>query len=159
AEPHHEEVYMAPGWSYFVENDAYREHIRTYIDQDEMKHCESPLAAVGHANMPATKRFAVNGVGAVICAWYCFYRKSSVGDLQRGERYRSRDWCYVTHSALLPGGVHHRMAQYPEGWRIRFGDVIIVFVIPKFHILGHSDKCQNNLDINKTEGLGRMCGE
>ncbi|KAI0039987.1 hypothetical protein FA95DRAFT_1503469 [Auriscalpium vulgare] len=170
------DVDMAPGWSYFVENESYQEHVRTYIDQDEMKHCESSFAAVDHANMPAAKRFAVNGVGAVICARHCFYRKSSVGDLQRGERYCNMDYILLSTIARTAGNVKmlvlsydiacqfsinflSRMAQYPEGLRIKFNDVTIIFVIPKFHILGHGEKCQLGLNINTTEGLGRTCGE
>ncbi|KAI0037592.1 hypothetical protein FA95DRAFT_1614058 [Auriscalpium vulgare] len=73
-----EDVELAPGWSYFVENEAYAKHCNNYVDEEEMKHCDSLFAAVDHANMPSHKKYCVNGVGAAICARHCFYRKSGV---------------------------------------------------------------------------------
>ncbi|KAI0039995.1 hypothetical protein FA95DRAFT_1612138 [Auriscalpium vulgare] len=170
------DVDLAPGWAYFVEDGPYQELCKKFIDQAEMKHCQSSFAAVDHANIPTSKRFAVNGVGAVICARHCFYRKSGLGDIQQGERYCNIDYVLLSTIARTAPQIKvlvlsydiacqfsknlgRRMPQYPEVIRLNLDEVRIIYAVPKFHLLAHGDDCQNNFDLNKTEGVGRMCGE
>ncbi|KAI0037287.1 hypothetical protein FA95DRAFT_1475383, partial [Auriscalpium vulgare] len=170
------DVALAPGWAYFVENGPYKEHIEKYVDQEEMKHCDSSFAAIDHANVPAHKRFAVNGVGAVICARHCFYRKSGLGDLQRGERYCNMDYILLSTIAQTAGNIKlivltydiacqfsknfgRRMSEYPEGLRIDLNGVTFIFAVPKFHLLAHGPQCQVEYNLNQTDGVGRTCGE
>ncbi|KAA1479478.1 hypothetical protein DENSPDRAFT_855406 [Dentipellis sp. KUC8613] len=80
---------FAPGWSYFVPERPYQDHLATHKDEEEMKNCDSTFAAIDHANMPGQKCFAINGVGAVVCARHGFFQPNGVGDLPRGERYVS----------------------------------------------------------------------
>ncbi|KAI0042910.1 hypothetical protein FA95DRAFT_1584271 [Auriscalpium vulgare] len=171
------DVALAPGWSYFVENWPYKEHVKKYIDEEEMKHCDSSFAAVDHANNPARKRFAVNGVGAVICARHCFYRKGGIADLQRGERYCNMDYAVLSTIARTAAGITmivlsydiacqysknfaaRMLANYPQGFQINLGNVTIVFVVPKFHLLAHGQQCQVDYNLHYTNGVGRTCGE
>ncbi|KAI0054927.1 hypothetical protein BV25DRAFT_1922257 [Artomyces pyxidatus] len=171
-----DDVQLAPGWAYFVDEKPYQEHIAQYKDQVEMKHCGSNFAARDHANVPAQKRFCVNGVGAVICARHCFYRKSGVGDLQRGERYCNMD--FVLLSTIAKTAEHlktmvlsydiacqysknflKRMADFPTAFHIDVTDTSLTFVVPKFHLLAHGVSCQVSYSLNFTEGVGRTCGE
>ncbi|KAI0039152.1 hypothetical protein FA95DRAFT_1504561, partial [Auriscalpium vulgare] len=171
-----DDVELAPGWSYFVENKAYQRHIDKYVDEEEMKHCASSFAAVDHANMPTHKRFAVNGVGAVICARHCFYRRSGVGDLQKGERYCNMDYMVLASLAKTASeyksivisydiacqfsiNFARRMLQYPEDIRINWDDICVSFLVPKFHLLAHDTECRSKFDFNNEEGSGRTCGE
>ncbi|KAI0039250.1 hypothetical protein FA95DRAFT_1612723 [Auriscalpium vulgare] len=170
------DVSLSAGWAYFVENGPYKEHVAKYIDQEEMKCCDSSFAARDHANMPTHKRFAINGVGAVICARHCFYRKSGIVDLQRGERYCNMDYAVFSTIARTASGIKVivlsydiacqfsknfllRMQQYPEGLRINVDGVTLIFVVPKFHLLAHGQSCQVEFNLNYTEGVGRTCGE
>ncbi|TFY80078.1 hypothetical protein EWM64_g3925, partial [Hericium alpestre] len=53
---------LSPGWGYFVQEDDYQTYLKGYITEPEMKHCDSNHSAIDHANIPALKQFAVNGV-------------------------------------------------------------------------------------------------
>ncbi|KAI0060273.1 hypothetical protein BV25DRAFT_1871286 [Artomyces pyxidatus] len=171
-----DDVQLALGWSYFVEEEPYQAHIEAHKDEVEMKHCDSSFAAVDLANAPAQKRFAVNGVGAVICARHCFYRKNGIGDLQRGERYCNMDFVLLSTIAQTAAEMKsmvlsydiacqysknfkRRMDQFPVDFRIDVSQTSITFVVPKFHLLAHGTSCQVSYSLNFTEGVGRTCGE
>ncbi|KAI0066772.1 hypothetical protein BV25DRAFT_1867938 [Artomyces pyxidatus] len=171
-----EDVKLAPGWSYFVDDEPYQAHIETYKDQVEMKHCSSNFAANDLANVPAQKRFAINGVGSVICARHCFYLKNGIGDLQRGERYCNMDFVLLSTIAKVAEHLKtmvlsydiacqfsknflKRMAEFPAELRIDVTQTSLTFVVPKFHLLAHGESCQVSYSLNFTEGVGRTCGE
>ncbi|KAI0055066.1 hypothetical protein BV25DRAFT_1873220 [Artomyces pyxidatus] len=171
-----EDVKLAPGWSYFVNEEPYMAHVETYKDQVEMKHCSSNFAANDLANVPAQKRFAINGVGAVICARHCFYLKNGIGDLQRGERYCNMDFVLLSTIAKVAAELKtmvlsydiacqfsknflRRMEEFPAELRIDVSQTSITFVVPKFHLLAHGTSCQVSYSLNFTEGVGRTCGE
>jgi hypothetical protein len=50
-----------------------------------MKYCTSEHNALRTANLTKSKKYAVNGVGAVICARHLFYQPCGVVDLPAGE--------------------------------------------------------------------------
>ncbi|KAI0037608.1 hypothetical protein FA95DRAFT_1578725, partial [Auriscalpium vulgare] len=141
-----------------------------------MKACGSSFAAVDLANIPAQKRFAVNGVGAVICARHLFYRKNGVGDLSKGERYCNMDFLFLSTIAGTASSMKRivltydiacqysknfmrRMSQFPEAYQIDISETLIIFLIPKFHLLAHGLPCQVGFNLNNTEGMARTCGE
>ncbi|KAI0059390.1 hypothetical protein BV25DRAFT_1871612 [Artomyces pyxidatus] len=145
-----EDVKLAPGWSYFVDDEPYQAHIETYKDQVE-------------------KRFAINGVGAVICARHCFYLKNGIGDLQRGERYCNMDFVLLSTIAKVAEHLKtmvlsydiacqfsknflKRMAEFPAELRIDVTQTSMTFVVPKFHLLAHGESCQVTYSLNFTEG-------
>ncbi|KAI0062049.1 hypothetical protein BV25DRAFT_1870510 [Artomyces pyxidatus] len=171
-----DDVELAPGWAYFVPNKPYQEHVDKHKDEVEMKACGSTFAAVDLANIPAQKRFTVNGVGAVICARHLFYLMNSVADLHKGERYCSMD--YILLSAIAQTAAEmkkmvltydiacqfsknflRRMDQFPVELQIDVSQTDITFLIPKFHLLAHGTPCQVSYSLNFTEGVGRTCGE
>lgn len=38
-------------------------------------------------------------------------------------------------------------------------NMVIVWVVPKFHLAAHVEPCGDNFDLNKTDGTGKSCGE
>lgn len=107
-------TYMGDGWAFFVSQPAYAAHldkntdltevrihsfclyVPSLTDHSQMKHCASEHNALRNANMPTSKRWAVNGVGAVVCARHLLYFAQGIVDLPRGERFvyysSSFDW-------------------------------------------------------------------
>ncbi|KAI0059388.1 hypothetical protein BV25DRAFT_1785942, partial [Artomyces pyxidatus] len=169
------DVSLTSGWSYFVEESAYQQHLALHKDEAEMKHCKSTHAAVNASQMPGDKRFAVTGVGAAICARHLFYRAHGVGDLQRGERYVNMDYVVLSTISLTAPKIRdfflsydiscqwsqnfwNRMDRYP-GKELDPDEKTVKFVIPKFHLQAHGEPCQINYSLNYTEGVGRTCGE
>ncbi|KAA1479943.1 hypothetical protein DENSPDRAFT_743739, partial [Dentipellis sp. KUC8613] len=167
---------LAPGWAYFVHEKEYQEYLVDYLDQPEMKYCDSQHSAIDHANIPAMKRFAVNGVGAVICSRHCFYRKHGVVDLQRGERYCNMDYALFSTIVLTALTVRilvmsydiacsfsknffNRRLQQPPRLQGNFDNVKIKWAVPKFHLLAHGPKCQKSYSLNNMPGVGRTHGE
>ncbi|KAI0310954.1 hypothetical protein OF83DRAFT_1225801 [Amylostereum chailletii] len=94
--PNLHEINLSDRFTYFVVTQPYLEHLQKNNDEAEMKHCRSLHSAVNTANMPGHKRFAIDGVGAVICAQHLFYLAQGVGDLQHGERYVDMDYIVLS---------------------------------------------------------------
>ncbi|KAI0038056.1 hypothetical protein FA95DRAFT_1506105, partial [Auriscalpium vulgare] len=170
------DIELSPGWSYFVADGAYKAHLKNYRDEPEMKHCDSNHSAVDHANTPAQARFAVNGVGAVICSRHCFYHTGCIGDLQKGERYSNMD--YMVLSMLrhaLPGlkslfisydiacsyskNFHERLKRYASDLQLDLSNINLTWNVPKFHLLAHGRSCQVEYALEQTRGTGRTHGE
>ena len=75
---------LAPGWSYFNASEPYHEHLRKYVDQEEISTCAG-FAALFLANLKSRKGVRVTGVGGVVCR-HELWRPNRIGDLQKGER-------------------------------------------------------------------------
>ncbi|KAI0040342.1 hypothetical protein FA95DRAFT_1502997 [Auriscalpium vulgare] len=170
------DIELSPGWGYFVNTEAYDAFLKDYIDEPEMKHCDSNHSARDHANTPAQKRFAINGVGAIICSRHCFYLKHCMGDLQRGERYCNMDYMVLSSLAMTAAGIkkfvisydiacsYHknfasRMMKHPPERRLPLDEMYITWAVPKFHLLAHGNDCQTKLNLDLTEWVGRTHGE
>lgn len=52
-----------------------------------------------------------------------------------------------------------RMATFPEGWRLDTVGIIWTYLVPKFHLPAHVEKCQTAYLFNYTRGVGRTDGE
>lgn len=52
-----------------------------------------------------------------------------------------------------------RLADLPEDIRVKIDKFIIKFVIPKFHISAHGDKCQSIFSLNLRRRMARTDGE
>lgn len=52
-----------------------------------------------------------------------------------------------------------RQDQYPIEFRLNMDRMIVTFVVPDFHLLGHGDPCQVPFSFNYLPGSGRTCGE
>ncbi|KAI0757483.1 hypothetical protein C8Q80DRAFT_1092841, partial [Daedaleopsis nitida] len=89
-----DDVELAPGWSYYVEERAYMEHIQRFAAQKDMStYCieitlNNSCSAEHNAILKANLRrdgYIASGIGAVLCARHGLVRKNGAGDLQRGE--------------------------------------------------------------------------
>ncbi|KAI0037995.1 hypothetical protein FA95DRAFT_1506217, partial [Auriscalpium vulgare] len=169
------DIELSPGWGYFVKQSDYGVHVGKYADEKEMKYCDSNHSAVDHANTPALKRFSINGVGAVICSRHCYYLRHAIGDLAKGERYSCMDYMLLGALKLsLPGvkklfisydiacsfsrNFAFRMARYPQALGV-FDSLDINWAVPKFHLVAHGPKCQEEFSYNEMFGVGRTHGE
>ncbi|KAJ7805539.1 hypothetical protein B0H13DRAFT_2244255 [Mycena leptocephala] len=139
------EKQLGDGWAYMVENEPYREYLRTVTDQKEMKTC-SGLAALDYANTKFSCGYSSTGVGMGVCARHEFVQPNGVGDLQRGERFANMD--YITASILrtsIPGCGRccHMISSSPPHR---------AFCNPKMHLRTHLLLCQLWFSLNLTRG-------
>ncbi|KAI0054692.1 hypothetical protein BV25DRAFT_1873293 [Artomyces pyxidatus] len=170
------DISLAPGWGYFVNKPDYEAFLADYVDEPEMKHCDSNHSAIDHANTPAQRRFAVNGVGAVVCNRHIFNLKQCMGDLERGERYSNMTYMLLaTLSLTVPDiktlfisydiacsfykNFEVRMAKHPESRQLDLENMSLKWAVPKFHLLAHGAKCQTPFSLNLMYGVGRTHGE
>ncbi|KAA1479985.1 hypothetical protein DENSPDRAFT_789779, partial [Dentipellis sp. KUC8613] len=173
----YQDIELAPGWAYFVEESLYQAYLATHEDEDEeIKDCDSTFAAIDHANMPSSKRFCINGVGAVVCARHSFFRASGVADLPAGERYSSMTYILLSTIRILLSRWRRliisydiacqfcknflkRMRNFPVEFQVEVTNKEIIFIIPKFHLPAHGASCQVRYSFNFIEGVGRTHGE
>ncbi|KAH9847790.1 hypothetical protein C2E23DRAFT_942536 [Lenzites betulinus] len=160
------------GCSYFVEESAYKSHLTTHghIPTEKHPQCNNHNA-VKLANTKNDGHLAATGVGTVDCARHGMKRASSVGDLQKGERYVNMD--YLLHRSLLHTPIssltvsYDIACQYSINLRQRFetygyGTVVmrsIRWAIPKFHIAAHRDLCQASYSLHYLPHCARVDGE
>lgn len=52
-----------------------------------------------------------------------------------------------------------RMASFPDTWAINTGNVALTFLVPKFHLPAHIEKCHRDYSFNLTKHVGRTDGE
>ncbi|KAJ7155748.1 hypothetical protein C8R46DRAFT_910450 [Mycena filopes] len=159
---------LGTGWAYMVENEPYREYLRT------MTTC-SGLAALDYANTKFSRGYATTGVGMGVCVRHEFVQPNGVGDLQRGERFANMD--YIVGSILRHKDdrlfklisydivciwskyFKERMANLPPLVRLNVVLFFFKFVIPKLHILAHTWLCQILFSLNLIPGSGQTDGE
>jgi hypothetical protein len=120
-------------------------------------------------------------------------RPTSVGDLQRGEKYiylsilpvpltdrwnlsryinmdymffSSLEFCMlfaliVSYDIVCQWykNLWTRMSHYRESFNIDREKVSVKFLVPKFHLPAHIDKCHTSFSFNLTKGVARTDGE
>ncbi|KZS90570.1 hypothetical protein SISNIDRAFT_386166, partial [Sistotremastrum niveocremeum HHB9708] len=163
---------LGSGWAYFVEHTKYMEQISK--SQDLTSDCDSTHRAIERAHLKSHKGYTVTGVGAVICGRHGLVRPNGIGDLQVGERYVNMDYIFL--SSILGATVcqilisydiacqwsknlRERVKGYPPELAATFFLFILIFVIPKFHLPAHGEKCQCPFSLNYREGSARLDGE
>ena len=52
-----------------------------------------------------------------------------------------------------------RLRKYPQFNQLDDETIWLKFCVPKFHLLAHGIGCQLRLNLNYTQGAGRVCGE
>jgi hypothetical protein len=55
--------------------------------------------------------------------------------------------------------IHKRLKNYGTKIKLAGKNIRTRFVVPKFHLHAHGQKCQENYSLNFTPGAGRTCGE
>ncbi|KAJ8455539.1 hypothetical protein ONZ51_g12418 [Trametes cubensis] len=169
-----DDVQIAPGWSYYVEQDKFVEHVaRTCDREDEKNTCSAEHNAIIKANM-RKEGYIASGVGAVLCARHAFFRPNGVGDLHLGEKFPYMDFLVV--STLLGSAMFMLVLSYdiacqycknferrlredflPE-MRLDLEDVKVRFVIPKNHFNVHG-RNHSQYSLNLVPHVGRTYGE
>ncbi|KAJ7059357.1 hypothetical protein C8F01DRAFT_1255058 [Mycena amicta] len=165
---------LGSGWAYMVESRPYREYLLTMTDQNEMSTCTG-LAALEYANTKYSKGYSATGVGMGVCARHEFVLPTSVGDLQKGERYANMDYIFASllrhiHRLLRMivsydivcqwwKELRERLMQLPPLVRLELVLAFVRFVVPKLHIHGHTLVCQLKYSLNLVPGSGQTDAE
>ncbi|KAI0054817.1 hypothetical protein BV25DRAFT_1816493, partial [Artomyces pyxidatus] len=170
------DVELSPGWAYFVNSAEYAAFLEDYVDEPEVKYCDSNHNAIKDANVPGQKRFIVNGVSAVVCSRHYFYLRHCIGDLQFSERYSSMTYvllssitmnCQELNSFFISYNIacsfsknfSKRMENFPGRLQLDLSALRMKWAIPKFHLLAHGSNCQSPYSYNLMYGVGRTHGE
>ncbi|KAF9000338.1 hypothetical protein BDZ89DRAFT_1147323 [Hymenopellis radicata] len=150
--------------------DQYHDWLRTYITEEEVSNCVA-FAAL----MQKDTKFSVGlrwaGVIGVICG--CHELMLSLGDLEKGERYKNTD--FVLYSLLSRMGLkevtvtydiacqylkhfHERVLALPAGLR-ELGLPEITWGLPVWHAGVHDIKCEAAESLKYKSGVGKTDGE
>ncbi|KAF8170553.1 hypothetical protein BJ912DRAFT_933216 [Pholiota molesta] len=155
---------LSKGYSYFVEETRYREHLKNYISEKEPKSSCSRHDAVNLSETKPGQGHAVTGVGAVVCSRHDMKRPNAVAQLQKGERYCNMD--YIFHSTMKNTEVKTFVISYDIVCYSPGSDFFlfqegrqVTFLVPKFHLPAHVAKCRTQFSFNLTKNVGRTEGE
>ncbi|KAF8889255.1 hypothetical protein BD779DRAFT_1671827 [Infundibulicybe gibba] len=165
---------LGNGWAYFVGEGEFKQFLRDHGN----KAAQAPSTCSNHAAVNADrsgKGLAASGVGTVDCARHDGKRPTSVGDLQRGERYSNMDYFFfssIRNTPLIDIVVSYdiacqwsvklwdRMKTYPHRLQVdSTGRKTFYFLIPKFHLPAHVMACQFTFSFNYNQYVGRTDGE
>ncbi|KAF7966740.1 hypothetical protein HWV62_37241 [Athelia sp. TMB] len=161
------------GRTYFVEEVRYKAHLANYGDQEETSGDCVNHDAVKSANK-VTVGLAATGAGTVDCARHNMKRPHAVGDLQASERQCNIDylflssilgcmllWMNILYDICCQWSVHliPRMAAFPEEFHVDLSRVKWTYLVPKFHLPAHIERCQTVFSFNFTRFVGRTDGE
>ncbi|KAF8166405.1 hypothetical protein BJ912DRAFT_1025886 [Pholiota molesta] len=171
---HESDPGLSKGLSYFVEDTRYRDHIKNYISEAELKSSCSRHDAVNLSETRPGQGHAATGVGAVVCSRHDMKRPSGVAQLQKGERYCNMDYIFystlkgtkvenfvVSYDIVCQWSKHlrKRMALYDSNFSIFEAGRRITYLVPKFHLPAHVAKCRTRFSFNLTKNVGRTDGE
>ncbi|TFK60998.1 hypothetical protein BDN72DRAFT_778739, partial [Pluteus cervinus] len=164
------------GWAYFVDQEPYMEHIKQFSEQAQAKSTCSSHSAVNNSRL--SEGFSVSGVGSVGCARHDCMRPCSIGDLQKGERYANMDYLFLLSLSqeefqeLLDVILSYdiacqwslnlvaRIRNYSKSIQIDEAKIkSITYLVPKFHLPAHIDRCQTQYSFNLHKLVGRTDGE
>ncbi|KAI0696131.1 hypothetical protein C8T65DRAFT_583713 [Cerioporus squamosus] len=163
---------VGSGWSYFVKEKKYQEHLKRHGVQKEDNKCSAEHSAIVNANIKHDGYIA-SGVGAVLCARHALVRKNGVGDTQNGEKYANMDYLFfstlvgVVIIILLISydiacqwnrNLLSRMANFPVDMWIDLSRTTLRFAIPKKHSRIHGAN-HSRYSFNFLPFVGRTYGE
>ncbi|KAF9523674.1 hypothetical protein CPB83DRAFT_898542 [Crepidotus variabilis] len=162
------------GYAYIVEDAYYKQYLKdfdTVIGEDKST-CNNH-DAIKSANMRGTLGTEASGAATVECSRHDMKRPTSVGDLQKGERYLNMDYLFLRSLQHNPPSqvvvsydiacqwsknLTSRCEEYPPSL-ISTNNLVLDFLVPKFHLPAHIDKCQAAYSFNYIPGMGRTDGE
>ncbi|KAF7329538.1 CxC2 domain-containing protein [Mycena kentingensis (nom. inval.)] len=166
---------LGSGLSYFVALDAYKEHLRHYVAEEDVSTCIA-FAALMQKETRLTTGLRVSGVGGCVCARHGVVRPLGLGDLQKGERYANMDWVFM--SAVGGSMVKRLVVSYDIAcqWKQRIRqraavlaerdaiptdltDYEIQYALPVWHAVAHEAGCQAANSLTHAVGVGRTDGE
>ncbi|KAL5492982.1 hypothetical protein ACEPAI_4430 [Sanghuangporus weigelae] len=148
---------LAPGWAYFVEEDAYQNVVNSLTEETETNTCRSQHNAILAANLRNTRDYKASGTGAVVCKRYSnmdYIILSALQTCSPKELIISYDiacqWS-KNFSAQIP--------RYPEHLRFDLSNTNLRVAVPKFHLPAHGPQCQTRYSLNFLPKVGRTYGE
>ncbi|KIM73395.1 hypothetical protein PILCRDRAFT_81152, partial [Piloderma croceum F 1598] len=130
--------------------------------------------AMKDANKTRSGNLASSGIGTIDCIRHNFKRPNSVGDLQKGEKYINMNYLFfssMSHSDFVSLTMSYdivcqwhlylwlRTMSFPHHFHIDLDGKKVTFLVLKFHLPAHVEKCQTVFSFNLTRGVGRADGE
>nr|VWP01973.1 Cytochrome P450 monooxygenase AKT7 (EC (AK-toxin biosynthesis protein 7) [Ganoderma boninense] len=166
-----DDVPLADGHAFMVEEKPYKEHLRTAKEYQEKSTCHDHRA-VFSATIERAKLEAT-GIGAAACSRHGFFCPHACVDFQQGERQRNMDYVLNWILAFLNGlrnviVLYDIMCQYFVHLYDRFdksphlhmpAGLTILRGIGQFHVHGHVPKCFPRFSCNFIPGAGVQDGE
>ncbi|KAL1684835.1 hypothetical protein GGG16DRAFT_28990, partial [Schizophyllum commune] len=119
---------LGGGFGSFVEPQQFKEHLKGYVNEEDVSTCIS-FAALMEKDTKLTTGCRVSGCGACSCTRHETIRPNGLGDLQKGERYANMD--YIFWSSLQGEGVSRVMLTYDIGCQWKKGLLSRVQKLPK----------------------------
>ncbi|KAF8497008.1 hypothetical protein BU17DRAFT_59393, partial [Hysterangium stoloniferum] len=126
-----------------------------------------------------SKNRPCTGLISISCARSGAFFKGGTVDLAKGERYRQI--CELQYSWIMQMGLHRIIISYDiackyhinfmeriaeRSWPLMtpteqslFSALIVVWLVPKFHLAAHIEGCVDKFSFNWTKNVGRTCGE
>ncbi|KAJ7747895.1 hypothetical protein DFH07DRAFT_962312 [Mycena maculata] len=164
---------LGPGWSYWVEPQRYKQHLKKYVAEKDMSTC-IVFAALLQKNTRMTTGLRASGVGGCVCARHECVRPNGIGDLQKGERYSNMD--YIVLSALAgftlllltisydiacqwKKTLPERNATMPKEIRLNLDSFTYQCALPVWHAGSHNEDCATQNSLSFKPGVGKSDGE
>ncbi|KAJ7079869.1 hypothetical protein C8R43DRAFT_910055, partial [Mycena crocata] len=164
---------LGPGWGYWVEPQGYKQHLKGYVNEKDIRTCIA-FAALLQTDTRMTMGPHVSGVGGVVCARHECVHPNGLGDLQKGERYANM--YYILMSALAGFSLMcltisydiacqwktklpERNVKLPAAIQLPLDKIAIQCALPVWHAGSHNEDCQNANSLSFKEGVGKSNGE
>ncbi|PIL29361.1 hypothetical protein GSI_09412 [Ganoderma sinense ZZ0214-1] len=170
-----DDIELAPGWAYYVEEKTYQAHILSRANEKEVENtCSAEHNAIRQANLHK-EGYIASGIGAVLCARHALVRKNGAGDLQQGERQANMDYLYfstllgvvlvilISYDIVCQWARHlfKRMFEwFPSEMHVTQTQLEEMrFAIPKKHFRVHGGSPHSQYSFNYLPRVGRTYGE
>ncbi|KAJ7163989.1 hypothetical protein C8R43DRAFT_1122949 [Mycena crocata] len=173
----HQDDSLGPGFSYFVEPNGYRTHLKDYVAEKDVSTCIA-FAALLQKETRMTTGLRASGVGGCVCARHGLVRPQGLGDLQKGERYANMDyiflssiigivvlWLAISYDIACQWKIHllNRAKKINEVSTtlkdVKLDKFYIQYGLPVWHAAAHETSCQAEHSLSYAQGVGRTDGE
>ncbi|KAG9315413.1 hypothetical protein JVU11DRAFT_4564 [Chiua virens] len=167
-----EDVSLADGLAYMVENEPYQAHVSSALDSKERSTCQNHRA-VNDANI-VKSNLRATGIGATACARHGCFVPHSVVDFYKGEQQKNMDYSICQAVSYHSTGVQKALVIYDIAcqWYTNFRkrvesynglslpkDLEIIPAIGKFHLSAHKPSCFPQYSLMFIKGAGHIDGE
>ncbi|KAJ2913229.1 hypothetical protein MD484_g7185, partial [Candolleomyces efflorescens] len=164
------------GYAYMVDETQFKEYLALFgeLIPDDKSTCNNH-DAIKLASIRGGRGFAASGLGTVQCSRHDMKRPGGSGDLQKGERYVNMDYfclstlrhnipmmLVISYDIICQWSVNFvaRCLKYPPNAVGAANPALdIRYLIPKFHLPAHVQKCWDSFSFNLTPHVGRTDGE
>ncbi|KAH7905780.1 hypothetical protein BJ138DRAFT_1017239 [Hygrophoropsis aurantiaca] len=166
---------LGAGWQYFMEQTKFKVILDKFAHLPQEKSTCVSHNTVNLADTRDSRGKAATGIGTTDCARHNFKLPTSVGDLQKGERYVNMDYFFFQSLRHNPDimmlnvsydiacqwskNLRTRMIAYGTAVNFNYDAKRILFLVPKFHLPAHVMPCQTRYSFNLMKGVGRTDGE